>query len=705
MIKQSRLARGIAKTQQDYIPFGFGLDLVTPSNQTKPGSLRSCKNVEININGGYSWGQGYERFDGSTISPPLEADDYYRIDVNITGILAVGNTVTDAITGATGKVIAINNQLYSDRDFIIITRKSVVDFGVGDTLLVGGTPRAETLSEQMINGAPTQQLGAYYKFLVAEDYRPETLVVPGSGPVLGVWLSMGTLYAVRNNVGGTAAVIHKTTASGWQALALGFELAFTSGGTTEIVEGDTITGLTSGATAVVKRVILEGIGTWGGGTAAGRLIFASQTGNFQAAEGLSITGGGGADLATLGGDSTPIVLLPGGRFEWEDYSFGGGLTRIYGCDGVNRGFEYEASTNTFVPLSTGMVLDAPKHLTIHKNHLFFAFGSSAQHSAIGDPYRWSPVLGAAELAVGDEITGFQVQPGAQAGGALAIASRNRLNLLYGSSAADWELVEFRKEVGAFPYSMQEFGITLMMDDRGVVALQAAQEYGNFSSSSVSKLVQPFVNSRKSLVTASCISREKSQYRVFFSDKTALYITTENNKVMGIMQQELAHVVSCVCSREDTDGSERIYFGSTNGMVYRMESGNSHDGAPIEREFTLHFHHSKSPRVEKSYFDASFEISGSGYSEFYFRYELDYNLSTTPQPDNKTVEASFSQAYWDSMVWDNFVWDGVILSPANVDMNGSGENISLIFASSSQYFDPVTFSGAQLRLAFRKQLRS
>ena len=39
--------------------------------------------------------------------------------------------------------------------------------------------------------------------------------VPGSGPVRGVWLYNGDVFAWRDNAGGTALVMHKATAGGW----------------------------------------------------------------------------------------------------------------------------------------------------------------------------------------------------------------------------------------------------------------------------------------------------------------------------------------------------------------------------------------------------------------------------------------------------------------------------------------------------------
>jgi hypothetical protein len=48
-------------------------------------------------------------------------------------------------------------------------------------------------------------------------------------------------------------------------------IPFSSGGTTEVEVGDTIKGATSGATAIVKNVLLYS-GTWAGGDAAGFFI-------------------------------------------------------------------------------------------------------------------------------------------------------------------------------------------------------------------------------------------------------------------------------------------------------------------------------------------------------------------------------------------------------------------------------------------------
>ena len=77
-------------------------------------------------------------------------------------------------------------------------------------------------------------------------------------------------------------------------------LAFTSGGTTAIAVGDTITGATSAATAKVMSVELSS-GTWAAGTAAGEFLIESQSGTFES-ENLDV--GASTNLATIAANST-----------------------------------------------------------------------------------------------------------------------------------------------------------------------------------------------------------------------------------------------------------------------------------------------------------------------------------------------------------------------------------------------------------------
>ena len=78
-------------------------------------------------------------------------------------------------------------------------------------------------------------------------------------------------------------------------------IAFTSGGTYQIVVGNTITGAISGATAIVEFVLPLTSGTWAGGDAAGTLELRYQSGTFEA-ENLNV--GSDTNVATIAGNTS-----------------------------------------------------------------------------------------------------------------------------------------------------------------------------------------------------------------------------------------------------------------------------------------------------------------------------------------------------------------------------------------------------------------
>jgi hypothetical protein len=360
--------------------------------------------------------------------------------------------------------------------------------------------------------------------------------------------------------------------------------------------------------------------------------------------------------------------------------------------------------DVFVPISTGMTADTPSFIAAHKNHLFLAFVGSVQHSSLGNPYQWNPITGAAELAMGDTVTGFMPQPGAEAVGALAIFSRNRISILYGTSAADWNLVSYKQDTGAFPYSIQHIGQTMMLDDRGVTTLETSTAFGNFADATVSRRIQPWVNEERPKIKASCIARDKNQYRLFFSDKYALFVTMDNRRLVGMTPMLFADTVDCICSLEKSDGSEAVYFGSSDGMVYQMERGTSFDGDTVEAYLHFVFNHSKTPRLMKSYKHGAMEVSGTGYAEMTLSADLGYASADIIQPGNRTVVTSFAAAFWDAFTWDAFYWDGQTLMPSEFDLTGDAENCSLKIHSISDYFAPFKLSGAIVNYIPRRIVR-
>lgn len=686
---QLQQAVSSVNVKPDYIRLIGGLDEVTPPYERKPGVLRFSLNFEADTLGGYRRMSGYERFNG--MQKPSEGT-YVVLAMQFTGIVAVGDAITGSVSGATATAIAVTSSQ-------VIASGITGTFQSGDILFVLGDPRGLVVSSPVIGGGSSTALKAEYKGLTADYYRQFITVVPGSDRILNVFEYNGLVYALRNSVSGSTAALWVATSLGWIQKSLGREIAFTSG-SIEIFEGDTIIGATSAAEAVVTRVYVQS-GTWDAGTAAGRILFASQTGTFVS-ENLDTDDD--TNLATIAGNSAAISLLPNGRYKFIIENFGGasGTRRVYGVDGVNPGFEFDGSV--WVQIHTGMVVDAPTQISEHKKQLFFAFGSSAQHSAPGQPYIFNAILGAAEIAVGDDITGFSSQPGSEGGGALAIFSRNSLNVLYGSGVSDWSLTPYRKEVGAYANTIQDVGFTIFLDDRGITDLQTSQNYGNFAHTAISDRVRPSITLLQQSSCASCVSRDRNQYRLFFSTGNALYVTIAGGKVVGITPHLFPIPVLCVWHGETSDGGERIYFGSQDGHVFQMDKGTSFDGTAIDAHLDLAYNFQKSPRIEKHYWDCTTEISGGGYAAFNLGYSLGYGNTDIPQPVDQNVIANFRPAIWDEFVWDEFVWDGVTLMPSTLEIGGDAENISLAIKSNSAIYEPFVITAALIYYTMRRRTR-
>lgn len=675
------------------IAFAGGLDLVTPSLALQPGALRDCLNFECSQSGGYSRVEGYERVDGR----PLPSAALYQIVqvTSFTNVPSVGQTLTQATSGATGVIIAV---VQTPTPHVVVTKVTgTLDYT--HNISVGATPIG-TATSPTVSASPL--LMAQYLNAAADVYRADITAVPGSGSVLGVVgmtiAGVDSLYAFRANAGGTAVDIYKASSIGWVLVALFKTVSFTAGGTAVPADGETLT--QGGVTATIKRVAWAS-GAWAG-TAAGKFVITTPSGGNFAAGAATTTSGA---TVTLSGVQTSIVLAPGGRFEFTKYNFAGqaATRRVYGCDGVNKCFEFDGTT--LAPITTGLTVDAPSHILAHKGYLVISYGSSILGSAPGQPFKWSAVDGAWEIATGDVVNGLLTMPGSQATATLAVFLRGDTAVLYGNDPTTFNYVEFNSGVGALPYSAQNLFDSFVFDDFGVISLRTSQNYGNFLPASLSKNILPFVRQKRSRLIASSLSRSKGQYRAWFSDGFGLWVTMVNQQYLGSTLVLFPNPVTCAEDTDNASGGMDNYFGSTNGFVYKLESGTSFDGAEIDAFITCAWDALKSPRVLKRFRAASVEMQGQSYAEIQFGYQLGYGSPLIGQPTPVPYPTGFSSPpQWDSFVWDNFVWDGQTLFPTDVDMVGTAENVQVTIRSGTDYIAAFNVNSLIYHWSSRRGIR-
>lgn len=674
-----------------------GLNLVTPAIRTPAGHAIACMNYEP-VERGYRRTEGFERYDGQP--KPSEASySFIEFDAG-TAAISAGDTVTGGSSGATGVALVdavVTSGSYGGGDaagYIAVGAVSGT-FIDNDPLQVGGVTKMTADGASVDRGATTNALDTAFYEDAIETARALIAKVPGSGNVRGVWVYNGDVYAIRDNAAATKGVMHRASTSGWVEQSLGLEIAFTSGGTYEIVEGDEITGATSTAIATVTRVVVTS-GDWTTGDAAGYLYLSVQTGTFQA-ENLDV--GANANVATIAGNSSEITLPVGGKYEFRNHNFYGASNRfrMYGVNGVGPAFEWDGSV--FVKIRTGMTTDTPNHLAIFKNHLFLSFqGGSVQHSGTGDPYTFSPVLGAAEIGIGQDVTGFS-EDYAQT---LVIFGRNKIAALYGNDVDDWSLEVLTSDAGGIEWTVQKVGYPIYHDDRGLRDVRTTTAFGDFKMGTLTGMVEPLFKSKKKqgITPVNSIRvRAKDQYRLFWSDGTGLTMYL-GRKYPEMMPFDLGKVVSCCCSAEDNDGNEVMFFGSTDGYVYQLDSGTSFDGAEVDAYLHLPFNHVGSPTQNKRWHKATLEVDATPDTEIGLLAEFAYASDEQPSETLQTFDVSGGGGFWDETNWDEFYWSAPVEGLAECHIDGFGPNCSITVVSGQAYVDPHTLHGLTLHFSYR-----
>lgn len=448
--------------------------------------------------------------------------------------------------------------------------------------------------------------------------------VPGAGPVLGVWIFDGDVYAFRDDIGGEEAKMYKATGSGWDEVTTG------------------------------------------------------------------------------------VTLLPGGRYEFDNYNFfaATALKRMYGVDGVNKAFMFDGTTLT--QLNVDGETTRPEHLRCHSNHLFLTYPEGQWvHSGIGDPQKWNATTeGAGAGGTGDDIVGLR----STVGGALAIFMRNRVSMLYGSSQLDWQESDLRQqseESGAYPHTMQSIGNDIIyLDDRGLTSIQQAQTFGNFNSSTIDQQIKEFILFRKQSAIASCLNRSESQYWLFFdhdSGTEVITLTFGNGGLQGFGRLIYPFTTNCVCSAEDGNGNELILVGAENGFVYTLEVGDSFDGSDIEAYFKLSYHHYDSPEYRKRFRQALFGMASN--QSFAISVKPDFGYGSTQISAHRKINADLlgGGGIWDVSKWGEFNWSAQSVEEANIDITGTSKNMSLHIYSKGQTL-PFTVHDVTVQYSPRRIIR-
>lgn len=671
------------RVEPEVVTLDGGLDLISPPGQSRPGRCRFALNYEAEFGGGYARVGGFERFSGKP-SPYLAVYVVLEADAGYTGA-SVGAVVDGDTSTAQGTVIWLSD----DMKRIALSKLSGPEF-TEEVLKVGMT----TIGT-VTNASPAIDpfLDNDLAYLAGELYRADISKPPGDGPTRGVAIIDNKVFAWRDD--GANQKLYEATAAGWALVSLKFRVSFTAG-SSEYVDGETLT--QGGVSATILRAVTVS-GSWSGGTAAGYFVIDTPTGGSFAAG--AATGGG---VCTLSGAEAANTRAAGGRIETFAHNFTGLSTtrRLYGCDGVNPEFEFDGSV--YVPIETGMGSRRATHVFVHKNHLFYSYGPSLQHSGTNEPYKWSPIFGAAELTTGDDATNLIGVAGSESSAALMVTCRDSVWVLYGNSAADWDFRKVSEEAGAQPYSGANFNGPITFDRDGFNRYSPTQSFGNFSYESASRDIDPLV--RNGGVVASVLVKNKSKYRCFFSD--GLFVTATPVKGgFAWMPCDYGRVINVAVGGE-VDGQYRIFMGDEDGWVLEADVGRSFDGEEIESGIRLVSQNQKSPVTHKQY--RTLEVQCEAQSAFRLSFSAEFSGneledSAITTPSGTSVREQYGAGLlWDYGAWDAAYWNGGESNSPSYRLDGAGRSVVLVFASSSDRELPHRLRVATLLYTPRRIVR-
>jgi len=297
---------------------------------------------------------------------------------------------------------------------------------------------------------------------------------------------------------------------------------------------------------------------------------------------------------------------------------------FYGVSGAGKAFSFgefvpeeaEGLQQYITKITTNTITDEddkPRHIAFHSYALALGFRDGVvRFSVPGEPENFSGTEGAAEIGVGDKVTGLLPLVGTT----LAVYCENSIHSIVGTDAESFQAQVLVPESGAIEYTAVNIGgIPIHCDTNGITTLEQSQKYGNFQGFRQSAKISPWVIPRMTRdldlfslnqgagVVCAIPVRSKNQYRLFFRDGRVLVMTinADGSNAFTFSQYYLGSgtdgyfVPFAHSSQIDENGRERIHMShysphstANSNYVYEFDRGWSFDGNWFPAYFTTNW---------------------------------------------------------------------------------------------------------------------
>ena len=363
-----------------------------------------------------------------------------------------------------------------------------------------------------------------------------------------------------------------------------------------------------------------------------------------------LSAGGGDNYSTFTGKSATartgqgqcqFVLFEGATFDYGE---------VIIADGANKPWSFRmegtGALNTRTFFTEEITVDGTngvKYITIHDHHLI-ASGvennlNTVYYSVYNDPNNFTGT-GAGSVTISDQvqgIKGFRTD--------LIVFAENSIHKLINiNDSSNIRIDPITESIGCLSgYSIQEIGGDLIfLAPDGLRTVAGTARIGDVELGTVSKAIQPIMKEVAENINnfriTSIVLREKSQYRLFYSNVNA--VAAGQKGIIGTLRpngfewsETKGLEVTEIGSGFDTTGVEKYYHGNNSGYVFVHDSGNDFDGTAILARYATPDYDYGDLGTLKTLHYLKVSIAAEGLVTPEVQVKFDYNSGDVPQPRN------------------------------------------------------------------------
>jgi len=411
-----------------------------------------------------------------------------------------------------------------------------------------------------------------------------------------------------------------------------------------------------------------------------------------------LSAGGGDDYTTFTGKSATARTGQGQcqfvLFEGATFNYG----EVIIADGANKPWSFRmegtGALNTRTFFTKEITVDGTngvKYIAIHDHHLIAAGVennlNTVYYSVYNDPDNFTG-SGAGSVTISDQIqgvSGFRTD--------LIVFCKNSIHKLINiNDSANIRIDPITENVGCLSgYSIKEIaGDLVFLAPDGIRTVAGTARIGDVELGTLSKAIQPILTLLAQNIDnyqiTSVVIREKSQYRLFYSNINA--VSSGQRGIIGTLRpngfewsETRGLEVTEIGSGFDANGVEKYYHGNNSGYVFVHDSGNDFDGTAILARYATPDYDYGDLGTLKTLHYLKVSAGSDGLATPEVQVRFDYGSGNLPQPNaNFSLGTINPPSIFARAVFGSNIFGATPAPTIRIPLQGSGTSNNFTFIS-------------------------